>query len=88
MADVTARVELAEQRTVFYGFPQQDQQAVFDRGDVRIETRDGERINARRTPAPRSLASADSVATSAGTLSMSPTSPDTHGGITFRRPCF
>ena len=48
MADVTARVELAEQRTVFYGFPQQDQQAVFDRGDVRIETRDGERINARR----------------------------------------
>ncbi len=48
MADVTARVELAEQRTVFYGFPQQDRQAVFDRGDVRIETRDGELIDARR----------------------------------------
>jgi hypothetical protein len=48
MADVTARVELAEQRTVFYGFPQEDRQAVFDRGDVRIETRDGERINGRR----------------------------------------
>jgi hypothetical protein len=48
MADVTARVELADQRTVFYGFPQQDQQAVFDRGDVRVETRDGELITARR----------------------------------------
>jgi hypothetical protein len=48
MADVTARVELAEQRAVFYGFPQQDQQAVFDRGNVRIETRDGEAISARR----------------------------------------
>jgi hypothetical protein len=48
MADVTVRVQLAEQHTVFYGFPQQDQQAVFDRGDVRIETRDGELIKARR----------------------------------------
>jgi hypothetical protein len=48
MANVAARVELTEQRTVFFGFPQQDQQAVFDRGDVRIETRDGELINDRR----------------------------------------
>jgi hypothetical protein len=48
MADVAVRVELAEQRTVFYGFPQQDRQAVFDRGDVRLETRDGELIDARR----------------------------------------
>ena len=87
MANVTARVELAEQRTVFYGFPQQDQQAVFDRGDVRIETRDGELINAGVTPAPPSLVCADSVATSAGTLSMSRTSPDTRGGTTFRHPC-
>jgi hypothetical protein len=48
MANVTARVQLAEQHVVFPGFPQEDQQAVFDRGDVRIETRDGEPINARR----------------------------------------
>jgi hypothetical protein len=48
MVNVNVRVELAEQRTVFLGFPQDDQQAVFDRGDVRIETRDGEPISARR----------------------------------------
>ena len=48
MANVSVRVELAEQRAVFHGFPHQDQQAVFDRGDVRIETRDGELIDARR----------------------------------------
>jgi hypothetical protein len=48
MANVTVRVQLAEPHVVFYGFPQEDQQAVFDRGDVRIETRDGELINARR----------------------------------------
>ena len=48
MANVTVRVQLAEQHAVFHGFPQEDQQAVFDRGDVRIETRDGELINARR----------------------------------------
>lgn len=48
MADVTVRVQLAEQHTVFYDFPRRGQRAVFDRGDVRIETRDGELINARR----------------------------------------
>ncbi|BBX98911.1 hypothetical protein [Mycobacterium lacus] len=48
MATVSVRVALAEQYTVFYGFPHQDQQAVFDRGDTRIETRDGELISARR----------------------------------------
>ena len=48
MANVEVRIELAEQRAVFYGFPHEDQQAVFDRGDVRIETRDGQLINARR----------------------------------------
>jgi hypothetical protein len=50
MANVNVRVELAEQRAVFYGFPQQDRQAVFDRGDVRVETNDGELIDARRKP--------------------------------------
>ena len=48
MANVTVRVELAEPRAVFHGFPHEDQRAVFDRGDVRIETPDGELINARR----------------------------------------
>jgi hypothetical protein len=50
MADVNVRVEMAEQRAVFYGFPQQDRQTVFDRGDVRTETRDGELIDARHNP--------------------------------------
>jgi hypothetical protein len=48
MAALTVRVHLAQQRAVFSGFPHDDQQAVFDRGDVRIETRHGELINARR----------------------------------------
>lgn len=50
LADVDVRVELAEQHTVIQGFPQADQRAVFDRGDVRIETRDGELIDARHNP--------------------------------------
>jgi hypothetical protein len=48
MANVTVRVQLEQQLAIFHGFPQEDRQAVFDRGDVRIETRDGELINARR----------------------------------------
>lgn len=48
MTNVTVRVQLAEQHAVFYGFPQEDQQAVFDRGDVRIVSRGGETISARR----------------------------------------
>jgi hypothetical protein len=50
MADVNVRVQMAEQHTVFRGFPQASQQAVFDQGDVRIETRDGEVVTARRNP--------------------------------------
>jgi hypothetical protein len=48
MANVNVRVQLAEQHIVFDGFPHEDQRAVFDRGDVRIETFDGELIEARR----------------------------------------
>lgn len=48
MTAVTVRVRLAEQHAVFYGFPQEDQQAVFDRGDVRIESGDGDLISTRR----------------------------------------
>lgn len=40
-------MQMSEQHVVFHGFPHQDQQAVFDRGDVRIETRGGQVINAR-----------------------------------------
>lgn len=48
MAKVTVRVQLAEQHAVFSGFPHEHQQAVFDRGDVRIETCDGEVIKTRQ----------------------------------------
>jgi hypothetical protein len=48
MSNVIVRVQLAEQHAVFHGFPEDDQRAVFDRGDVRIETRDGELIKRRR----------------------------------------
>ncbi|MEV6253202.1 hypothetical protein AB0L97_08085 [Nocardia sp. NPDC051911] len=48
MAEVSVRVQLAHQRAVFRGFPRTDQQAVFDGGAVRIETRDGGLISARR----------------------------------------
>jgi hypothetical protein len=50
MVSVNVRVELAQQCTVFRGFPQDDQQAVFERGDVRVETRDGELVAARSNP--------------------------------------
>lgn len=48
MANVSVRVRPAEQHTVFSGFPEADQRAVFERGDVRIETSDGEPIATRR----------------------------------------
>ncbi|WP_199561975.1 hypothetical protein [Micromonospora deserti] len=32
LANLTARVQLAEQPVVLHGFPQRDQQAVFDQG--------------------------------------------------------
>ncbi|MFE9321099.1 hypothetical protein ACIHDR_44605 [Nocardia sp. NPDC052278] len=47
MTNLTVRVQLAQQHAVFQGFPQQDQQAVFNRGDVRIETCEGEPISTR-----------------------------------------
>lgn len=48
MASVTVTVQLAEQYAVFEGFPDEGKRAVFDRGDVRIETADGTPIEARR----------------------------------------
>ena len=48
MADATVRVKPAQQHTVIDGFPQAGHRAVFDRGDVRIETLDGALIGSRR----------------------------------------
>lgn len=48
MAELTVRVRPAEQHAVVSGFPRADLRAVFDRGDVRIETVDGELVSARR----------------------------------------
>jgi hypothetical protein len=49
MGNVTVRVRLADQHAVFHGFPDEDRRAVFDRGDVRIETHDGNLIESRRS---------------------------------------
>jgi hypothetical protein len=50
MANVAVRVRVqpGEQHAVFQGFPEEDQRAVFDRGDVRIESRAGKLIESRR----------------------------------------
>lgn len=48
MANLAVRTWPNDQRTVIHDFPRRGQVAVFDRGDVRIETRDGELIEARR----------------------------------------
>ncbi|NIH95731.1 hypothetical protein FHU31_002687 [Mycolicibacterium fluoranthenivorans] len=47
MANFTARLLMTEQHTVLHRFPRDHQRAVFDHGDVRIETNDGELIAAR-----------------------------------------
>jgi hypothetical protein len=48
MSKVTVRVQAAEQHAVFEDFPRAGERAVFDRGDVRIETGDGELLARRR----------------------------------------
>ena len=48
MASVNVRIEQPEQRTVFADFPVTGKRAVFDRGDVRIETLSGELLQSRR----------------------------------------
>jgi hypothetical protein len=50
LADFTVEVHIAEQHTVLHDFPYAGQRAVFDRGDVRIETRDGEHLSTRTDP--------------------------------------
>lgn len=48
LANVTVRVQLAQQHAAFDDFPQAGRRAVFDRGDVRIETHDGSLVDSRR----------------------------------------
>ncbi|MDX6697149.1 MAG: hypothetical protein QOE65_546 [Solirubrobacteraceae bacterium] len=48
MADATVRVKPAQQHTVIDSFPQAGHRALFDRGDVRIETLEGALIGSRR----------------------------------------
>jgi hypothetical protein len=50
LANFTVEVEAAEQHTVIHDFPRAGRRAVFDRGEVRIETEDGERLDARTSP--------------------------------------
>jgi hypothetical protein len=50
LANFTVRVQVAEQHTVLHDFPQAGRRAVFDRGDVRIETHDGEQLDTRTHP--------------------------------------
>jgi hypothetical protein len=48
MRSVSVRVQAAAQHAVFQDFPRDGQRAVFDRGDVRIETDDGRLLASRR----------------------------------------
>jgi hypothetical protein len=47
MASVALQMDLAEQRIAFDGFPTSGQRAIFDAGDVRVESRDGEVLRSR-----------------------------------------
>lgn len=50
LANFTFEVEADEQRNVLHDFPQVGKRAVFNRGDVRIESRDGEQLKSRTDP--------------------------------------
>lgn len=47
MREVNARLRLSDQHTVFDRFPRDDHRAIFEHGDVRIETSDGRLVAAR-----------------------------------------
>ena len=50
LASFTFQVEVADQHTVLHDFPQVGKRAVFDRGDVRIETHSGDLLDTRADP--------------------------------------
>lgn len=47
LASLTVRVDVAEQRTILHDFPHVGQRAVFDRGEARVETPGGDRVDVR-----------------------------------------
>lgn len=47
LANVDVSIQAAEQHAVLHNFPQEGERAVFDQGDVRIETSDGAVMAAR-----------------------------------------
>jgi hypothetical protein len=50
LATFTFEVQVAEQHTVLHDFPQAGKRAVFDGSNARIETNDGEELDARTDP--------------------------------------
>lgn len=50
LANVTFGIHTAAQRTMIGGFPQDGKQAVFEDGEVRIQTDDGEPVASRSNP--------------------------------------
>lgn len=52
LAKFTVEVQVADQHTVLHDFPRVGERAVFDKGVVRIETRDGEQLDGRTDPRP------------------------------------
>jgi hypothetical protein len=50
LSNFTFQVQVAEQHTVLHDFPHAGKRAVFDRGDVRIESHDGEQFDTRTDP--------------------------------------
>ena len=50
LANFTVEVAVADQRTILHDFPHAGQRAVFDRGEVWIETPDGDRVDVRTDP--------------------------------------
>lgn len=50
LAKFTVEVQVADQHTVLHDFPHVGERAVFDKGVVRIETRDGEELGSRTDP--------------------------------------
>lgn len=50
LSNFTVEVSVAEQRTVLNDFPQPGQRGVFDHGEARIESPDGEVIDVRTDP--------------------------------------
>jgi hypothetical protein len=82
LANFTFQVHVAQQHTVLHDFPGAGTRAVFDRGDVRIETHDGEQLDTRTDPRSAFFGLSGIRRNLHGTHSTSRTSPDTPPGTT------